>query len=206
MLGKLYQGLAMLCIVVTLSVAGLVAWMAATGKLSGGNRQLLVGLLRGEDPLQEVLVIATQPATSRPTAAPAAATELAMSEAAVERTRLLSQRALAEVEYRQRQLEHLRAEIERERAELAALRIAFADEIEAQRRRTSDAGFQRQLKVYETMEPKQVKDILGGLPEELAARYLTRMKTQAAADVMGRFRTPEEQTKLQRLLALMREM
>ncbi|NLF31943.1 MAG: hypothetical protein GX591_13775, partial [Planctomycetes bacterium] len=155
--------------------------------------------------LYEVAVTSTQPAVAV-AAAPAAATELVMSEEAVERTRLLSQRALAEVGYRERQLEHLRAEIEREREELAAMRIAFAEEIEAQRRQTSDAGFQRQLKVYETMEPKQAKDILSGLPEELAARYLSRMKTQVAADVMQRFRSPEEQAKLQRLLALMREM
>jgi len=205
MLGKLYHGLSMLCIVVTLTVAGLVAWLAATGKLSADNRRLVADLLRGDDPLHEVSLAATQPATAH-AAAPSAATELAMSEAAVERTRLLSRRAVAEVEYKQRQLEHLRAEIEREREALAQQRIAFAEEIEAERRRTSDEGFQRQLKVYETMEPRQAKDILAALPEDLAAQYLAEMKTQAKADVMGRFRTPAEQAKLQRLLALMREM
>ncbi|MFW6154688.1 MAG: hypothetical protein ACOC95_05680 [Planctomycetota bacterium] len=205
MLAKLYHGLAMLCIVVTLSLLGLAAWMAATGKFSADNRERLGRFLRDETPLQEVQVTASRPATTRPAAAPSAGTELTMSEEAVERTRLLSRRALAEVDYKRRQLEHLRAEIEREREELAKLRVAFAEEIEARRRRTSDEGFQRQLKVYETMQPKQAKDILVGLPEDLAARYLAEMKPQVAADVMGRFRTPEEQAKLQRLLALMRE-
>ncbi|NLF30931.1 MAG: hypothetical protein GX591_08605, partial [Planctomycetes bacterium] len=92
MLAKLYHLLAMICIVVTLSVLGLAGWMAATGKLSAENRRLLGLMLRGEQSLYEVAVTSTQPAVAV-AAAPAAATELVMSEEAVERTRLLSQRA-----------------------------------------------------------------------------------------------------------------
>ena len=55
-------------------------------------------------------------------------------------------------------------------------------------------------------ELDQVKEILVGMPEDLAARYLAGMKRQVAADVLAGFRTPVEQVKLQRLLKLMQDV
>jgi len=206
MMARIYHILAMSCIVVALSVLGLLGWLAATGRFSADNREALVGWLRGEplvepveEPVEVEVVQVRQTASS-------AVEELALSERNAERTNLLVQRALQEVKYKDDLLRHREREIRQQREELAALRLQLAEEIAERQQKAGDAGFQRQLKLLETVNEKQAKDILVNMPEELAARYLAAMKKQAAADVIGRFRTPAEQAKLQRLLALMQDV
>jgi hypothetical protein len=206
MIAKLYHILAMVCIAIALSIFGFLGWLAAMDRFSPTNREALVGWLRGE-----ALAKPTEPALeAEPVAVqlvvPSAVDDLALSERAIERINLLTQRGLRELEYKEDQLRHLRRQIEQQRDELAALRLQFAKEIQDRQRQAGDAGFQRQMKLYETMEPKQVKEILVGMPEDLAARYLAGMKRQVAADVLAGFRTPVEQVKLQRLLKLMQDV
>ena len=56
------------------------------------------------------------------------------------------------------------------------------------------------------MEPRRAKEVLSGLPEDLAAQFLAAMKPKKASRIIGMFRTPAEMAKLQRLLDLMRNV
>lgn len=206
MMAKLFNILAMFCIIIALTAFGLGGWMAATGRFSPDNREALIGWLRGEPLVEPDVEVADVEEADQVLAAPSAVEDLALSERAIKRTNLLTQRGLQELQYKEDQLRNLQRQVKQERDELAALRLQLAEEIAERQREANDAGFQRQLKLYETMEPKQVKDIFLAMPEDQAARYLAGMKRQVAADVIGRFRTPTEKAKLQRLLTLMQDV
>ncbi len=204
---SVYHIMAMVCIIVTLTVVGLAIWLSAAGRLSVANRDVIGRMIRGRELFDpSASETTTQPATTRQALPAAARTDLEMSEKAIERTELLTSRSRAELDHQRRQLETLGKQIEAERAALANERIAFAEEIEAARRSKDDAGFKRELELYEMMAPKQAKDVLSDLPEDLAAKYMAAMGAQAVADIVGKFRSPAEKIKLQRLLDLMREV
>ncbi|NQU75229.1 MAG: hypothetical protein HQ546_02805 [Planctomycetes bacterium] len=203
-MNKLYQFLAMVCLVVTLSIAGLCLYLAAKGRLTSENQAVLVKLLRGE----RLVDTPTQP-TEQPTAPKAILAAVAdqPAENAQEPDlweRLLERRQ-AELRYRNDQLEILAKLVQRERDDLRRQRKQWAEEIELTKKVAADSGFQKQVKLYEALAPKQVKDILMNQPEAEAAGYLAAMSKQVAADVISKFRTAEEQQRLQNLLRLVRQ-
>ena len=200
----LYHILSMFCIAVTLTVVLLLGTLALMGRLSKDNLSAAGRMVRGQ-PLVEPSGPAAQPA-SRPaeTIPPAAADRLQQTQEAVELAGLLVERRTAELQYQKAQLENLERLGRQERERLSRERKAWAKEIASARADKDDTGFKQQLKLVESLDSKQVKEILKGMPEDEAARFLAGMKGYVAADVMAKFRTDEEKTLLQRLMKRMR--
>ena len=204
----LWHMLAMACVIVALTAAGMGVFLALSGRLTPENREAIVKILRGQ-PLNP------PPAEVPPEPVYKTLNEeesLEMSERAVARTALLTSRQMAELEYKEKQLENLRAQVLAQSQQLEGLRKALAAEREQfaadlrEGRAGDEASFQRELKLYEQMAPKQVRDIFMALPEKLAARFMAAMKPAMLADVAASFKTEEEKQKLQQLLGLMRDI
>jgi len=201
---KFYHALTMFGIVVTLSLLGLLGWMMATGRLTEENRAVLVKILRGE-PLEAA---PDEPAEERPgegePASVAVAEQLAVTQRAADLADRLIEQRKEELRHEMLLLKALQRQIAVEREKLRQQREVWAKEILAHRQRTGSESFRKQLKLYEKLQSKQVKDIFMDLADELAAEYLAGMSDRAAAKVIAQFRTPEEKVRLQRLLAQMR--
>ena len=203
---KLFHGLAMLGIVVMLSLLGLVGWMQATGRLSEANRVALLKILRGVSLAEEAPATAEADlAAEGEPAAVAVATQLAVSQQAADLADRLIEQRKEELAHETRLLASLQRRIIAERDELRKERQAWAEEILAHRERIGSESFKKQLKLYEKLQAKQVKDIFMTLGDQLAAEYLVAMSDRAAAKVIGQFRTPEEKTRLKKLLEQMRK-
>lgn len=198
---KLYQVVAMLSIAVTLAVLGLAGAMLGTGKLSAHNVEAIAKVLRGESLTPPAPT--TQPVvTTQPTAG--TQEQLTINEAAIELTNLLMERRKQELAAQMMQLENLRKSIASEREDVRQAKVKLQEEALASQQRQADAGFKKQLKLYESMQPKQVKDIFMGLSEVEAGDYLQAMSPRMASTVISQFKSPEEKTRLQRLLERMK--
>jgi Mg/Co/Ni transporter MgtE len=95
--------------------------------------------------------------------------------------------------------------VAQERASLREERLAWARAIDAAQQDKHGEAFARQLKLFESLASKQVKDILMDMNEDLAANYLSAMKREMAADVMSRFKNPQERQFLDHVLERMRK-
>lgn len=201
-----YHILTLACLVIVLSLLGFVGWMAAAGRFNADSGKAVSMILRGEKvfPEPEPEQPATRPATRPATVSSQA--DLAMSEQAVMRIDLLTRRSREELRYKQQQLENLLGRIKAERELLARERMEWAEQIRAVEERKQDDGFQRELAMYQKMDARKAKEVLFGLPEETAARFLAEMKAQTRAEIVSAVRGDMEQAKLQRILTLMREV
>lgn len=200
---KLYHLLAMLCIVVTLALAGLAVSLRVMGRLSAENCRIVGKLLRGQPLAEPAPAPMTQPAASQP--AIPVAEQVTRDYQEDKRVSLVIERRKNELKYLEDQLVTLTGQARQERQKLKRLREKFAGEIEASKQAKSGDGFKKQLKLFKAMKPEQVKEALLGMPEAEAVQYLASMKERYAAGVIKRFKSPAEKTRLQELLKLMRE-
>src|SRR5262249_51913495 len=73
----------------------------------------------------------------------------------------------------------------------------------AQQKRIQDAagdkGFEDSLKLYKSMQGKQVKQIFMGLPDDTVVRYLEAMEPRNASKIIREFKTPGERQGINRL-------
>lgn len=196
---KLYNLVAMLSIVVMLAVVGLLAAAAVSGKLSAPYLDRIAKVLRDE-PLTEPPTTAPAEAATQPVVA--AAEQNTRNAAAVELANLRLDRRAQELEGQIQQLRNLLQQTQAERDQLRQARLRLQDEILAARRQTEDSGFQKTLRLFETMQAGQVKDLLMAMDPQLGAAYLGAMSGYAAKKVSEQFRTPQERVRLQELLNL----
>ncbi len=203
MLRKMYDWLALACIMATLTVVMVMAAVYSKGRLSSDNCAALGRMLRGEPIAEAVkapLSAATQPAQGRDV------TEQAIkNQEQAQMDNLVLQRRLEELNHQRLQLESLEREVAQERAALREERLAWARAIDAVQQDKHGEAFAKQLKLFETLAPRQVKDILVDMGEDRAASYLSAMKRDTAADVIARFKDPQEKQFLQRVLNKMRQ-
>ena len=203
-MSRLYNVLALTCIVVVLAAAGLVIYLAAAGRLNARDRCMLGRWLRGGSLIEAPS--AAQRDLDETARRPAAATrQLAADASRDELLDRLVDRRLAEIGYQQEQLEVLRKLVDMERDTLLVRRADWRKEVEAARSDTRGAAFQRQLKLFESLRPKQVRELLMDMEDEQAGRCLAAMKRQTAADVMGQFKTEPQKQWLGRLLQQLRQ-
>ena len=203
MFRKVYQGLALSCIVATATVALFLLLAAAKGRLTPDNRAALGRILRGE-PVMPVVEAPPPPATA-PAEGRDVSEQVTRRQEQAEVDNLMLQRRLEELHHQRLQLEALQRQVAQERQSLREERLAWARQIEQAWQDKTGEAFARQLKLFEVMASKQVKDLLIAMGEEQAANYLTAMKRDTAAEIMGRFRQPSEKQFLLRCLERMRQ-
>lgn len=203
MLRAIYNGLALISMVVALSVAIVLLTVSAKGRLNKDNRAALARMLRGE-PLA-VEAPATQPAATQPAVGGNVSEQVTRNQEMAEMDNLVLQRRLEELNHQRLQLEALERQVVHERASLREERVAWARAIDAAQQDKHGEAFAKQLKLFETLDPKQVKDILMNMGEDQAANFLGAMKRGLAADIMARFKNPDEKQFLTRVLDRMRK-
>ncbi len=119
---------------------------------------------------------------------------------------------LAQLERRHQELRDLQAQIDLAQRQLAIDRENLAKqeqalrlEQEEQLRLQNDKGFQDSLALYQTMPAKQVKEVFKGLDDSTIIRYLQAMQPRTAARIVKEFKTPDEISRIQRILEQMRQ-
>jgi flagellar motility protein MotE (MotC chaperone) len=199
-----------------LALAGGVGWLFKSGKIDKGKAHAIKDIVF-PPPVPEAP--ATQP--SGPTAATQPFLKLdellakhsgrrAGEQADVIQTTIDAQ--AAQLDRRKRELDDLQSQVASEQEQLARKNEA----VEAERRRLAeeqkliqdsagDKGFDDSLKLYSSLQGKQVKQIFMGLPDDIVVRYLQAMQPRVATKVIKEFKTVDEMQKINRLLERMRQ-
>ncbi|RYG64635.1 hypothetical protein EON77_19485 [bacterium] len=103
-----------------------------------------------------------------------------------------------------RQVDLAQAQLSTERAAVVAREKAITDKEALAKRLAADAGFQRTMEIYDSMSPKQLKDVFAAQDDALVARYLQAMEPRRVANIVKEFKTPQEQTRANALLERLR--
>ncbi len=196
MMRRLYHLLSLVCITVTLALAGLVAAAAYTGKLSDERLAKLAEVIRAEDAAEPDAPLAGAALAASPQPAHGTPASLEVLQRELDRRQ-------RELEYQDEQLQQLRRLVAQEREELRQARTSFYEQATAQREQAQDESFQELVKLYESLQPRQVKDILMEMEATQAARYLEAMNRRTASKIIGQFRSEMEKTHLQQVLSQM---
>jgi flagellar motility protein MotE (MotC chaperone) len=117
----------------------------------------------------------------------------------------------AQLDRRQRELQTLKDLIQLDRKaqddrqKVLDTRQKKLDEREqAMAKDMADKGFTDSLAMYESLPPKQAKDIFLGLNDATATKYLRAMEPARAAKILKEFKTPAETERLQRMIEMIR--
>lgn len=199
-----------------LLLAGGVGWLFKTGKLDHDKVQAIRDLVFPNPPPAEAT---TQPAAAGATTQPFFNLDELLA-------RHLGQRAGDQVEAIQHTIDAQSAQLDRRRRELEDLQAQVATEqkalaeanggVEAERKRLAeeqrqtqaqaeDKGFEDSLKLYSSMQGKQVKQIFLALPDDTVVRYLEAMPPRSASRIMREFKSPAEVERIHRIMERMRQ-
>jgi flagellar motility protein MotE (MotC chaperone) len=196
-----------------LCAVGAAGWLFQSGRL---DRQKLASMR------QIVFGPATEPATR-----PAAAATTAPSGRLAEMLAQVSGKPMgqqvemvqheldarsAELDRRERELQDLQRQIETARADVFKQRQAVESRQTALDQRekqaaalASDAGFQTDLQLYETMPPARAKAMFAGLDDPTVAQFLSAMEPRTATKIINEFKSPEELSRIQKIMERMRQ-
>jgi flagellar motility protein MotE (MotC chaperone) len=207
---KLWNMLVLTLALNFLLLAGGVGYLYKTGRLDPEKLHAI----------RELVFPAVQPGdpSTRPTTAPSTQPVLSLDALlaehagmpAVEQVQLLQRTfdsRLAQLDRRQREVEALHdlvrnaeAKLSAERAEFDAQRAALETREQEAARLAGDKGFQEALQLYQTMKPKQVKDVFAGMADDAVVRYLRAMEPRQATKVLKEFKTPAEVRRVKLLM------
>jgi hypothetical protein len=201
------------------AVVGGVGYLAGTGKL---DKTKAIAI-------KDIVFPPTSQPTTQPTTAPATqpidgegpislalkqmleenSTRTAAEQNEVVRIALDSQSAELDRRAREqadltRQLRAEQAQLQRDRADLAAQVKAKADSDNAEKLAKEDRAFKETLAIYEAMPAKQLKGIFVSMPEPEVVRLLQTMEADRVAKILKEFKTPEESAVAQRYLEALR--
>lgn len=196
-----------LAIINLLALTIFVGWLWQSGRLNGQR-------------LQEVRsIIAPTIAEAEALAAEEAANEQAAEQAALEQhyrenpprsstqqvalheqqgrsQSLMIQRLQAERDLLTRQLNEAMERIEGQEARMQQQRQAILDELEQRQQRKNDAQFQQAVSLYQSVQPKQAKQMLINLIDagemDQAVAYLDAMQSRAASNILKQFKSEQE--------------
>jgi hypothetical protein len=198
-----------------LAVAGFVGWLHQTKRLDRARAMAIKEILF---PNPVAVVPATQPAAEPATQPTLQLDELLAKSAgrsATEQVRFIQQTfdaQMVQLERRERELGDLQRQVDlakeqltRDRAEIDAQRAQLAARQDEQTRLAADKGFQDSLNLYNTMPARQVKQVFTSLDDATVMNYLQAMQPRAAARIVKEFKTPEEVRRIQSIMEKMRQ-
>jgi hypothetical protein len=198
-----------------LTVAGLVGWLHQTKRLDRAKVEAIREILF---PKNVALAPTTQPATD-PTTQPALNLDALLAKtagrSATEQVRFIQQTfdgQMVQLERRERELADLQRQVDlakeqltRDRADIDRQRADLASTRDEQMRLASDKGFQDSLALYTSLPSKQVKQVFMTLDDATVMNYLQAMEPRAAARIMKEFKSPEELKRIQTIMERMRQ-
>jgi flagellar motility protein MotE (MotC chaperone) len=105
----------------------------------------------------------------------------------------------------QRTVDFSTARLAEDRAALAAEKKKLADAEQQAAILASDQGFQDSLAVYTSLAAVKAKALMTSLPDDVLEKYLEAMPAKTAGKIINEFKTPEETSRIQKVLELMRK-
>jgi hypothetical protein len=201
-----------------LLVAGGIGYLVGTGKLTKITFGRIQEVLAGAEiapPAAATQPSATQPASTQPVdtlaevlarqAGRPTAEQLDLIQSTMDSQTAILDRRQREIEDLKRQVDTATAAVTREREQLAQQRKAFDAQTQEAAKLLTDQGFQDALLLYQTLPPKQVKQIFGGLDDATVQRFLQAMPPGKAAKIIKEFKLPEENSRMGIIIERMRQ-
>lgn len=197
---------------------GAGAWMVQSGRLDRDKALAVKNILFPPPDNAPGAEATTQPADA-PTTRPLAALEALLAEHAgrppgeqVQFIRQAFDAKMAELDRRQRELGDLarqidlaKDQVERDRASLNKSAEALRQQQEQAEKLAGDKGFQDSLALYTSMPAKQAKTVFMTLDDQTVMNYLQAMQPRQASKIIREFKTPDELSRIQRVLEQMRQ-
>lgn len=113
-------------------------------------------------------------------------------------------RRLEEVKAREKALAEAQDALDRSRTQIAARQKKLDEREKALDKEAQDKGFADSLALYDSMTPRQVKDVFAGLDDPTVTRYLRAMEPGRAAKILKEFKAPAETERVQRIIEMIR--
>ncbi len=214
-MSKILSTLSLLLAVNFLAVAGGVGWLYSSGHL---DRERIAAIKEIVFP-KPVDMPTTQPVADGATTRPVSPLDSLLakytgfpSEQKLEQAQHAFDAQMAQLERRQEELAGQQLTIEQARQQLLNDRQKLADELQTLSARQDEAakladdkGFQDSLTLYQSMPGKQAKAVFMGLDDATVIRYLQAMPPRGASRIIKEFKSPEEISRMQRLMEQMRQ-
>ncbi len=191
-----------LLLIQSLALTGFLAYGFATGHFDGEMRDQYMATWRGEKLVpppveEEVKVDAETPQE--------AGARIAQAEIEREALSRDMQRHVELLRNMQFSVKAAQQQVEKNLRQLNEDRTTFDTQVAAYQQRALDEGFQKALKEYSLLKPKQAKTDFMKMAEDEAVRYLAAMKPDVAKKILEQFRTPEEEQRRLTLLRMLNE-
>jgi 3-oxoacyl-ACP reductase-like protein len=205
MMRKIYNLLAGAALAVVLALAGLVAWLAVSGKLSAQRIEQVAALLRGQS-------TAAEPASapqSQPASQPAAVSLDAAHDARI-RSQLQKaalDRAARDVEARRELLTHVLQDVISRQEKLDSDRSAWIAQKNKLSKDVKDKGFQREVEYVTRLSPEQAKEHVVRVWQKQkadAVRLFNALEPGKGQKILEEFTTPTELQIVHELLEQLR--
>ncbi|HOA72556.1 MAG TPA: hypothetical protein PL151_01685 [Phycisphaerae bacterium] len=197
MLKRVWHAIAWLALANLFAVAGLVAYLFASGRLNGERMEQIAAVLRGEYP--QVQVVATQP-TAAPEKPQTSREELAQLEARKRLYTLISERHQRDIDDRNSLNQAIQMDVNRQLEQIEAQKQEFQKQKQQTEQQLEQSGFQQALDMFSEMDPKLAKDILITKKDADVAHLLVRMDSGKRKKIVNTCKTAQEKEWMGRIL------
>ncbi|MHC4445591.1 MAG: hypothetical protein ACYTF1_14565 [Planctomycetota bacterium] len=195
---QIYHTVALVGSITFFSVAGLLGYLLAAGKLNGERIDQMAMVLRGEFPTDRLAVAA--PEAPKPSVQPSFADRQAMKEYYL----LCSERNKRELADSRALNQSIRLQIDRLMQELKDQQQQFEREKEAFYSARKQAGFDKTLEMISSIDPVKARNILmqkDKFEQGQVVQLMMAMSERKAKKIINACRSPEEVTWAGKILA-----
>lgn len=182
------------------TLGGLLGYGFFTGRFDGEKMEQYLATWRGDKLVAPAPVEETAEEQEGPNEASA---RIASREVDDEMTSREQQRQADLLRNLKFAVEAAQAKLQDDIRAFQAEKATFAAERQVHEAKMNDEGFQTQLKIYERMKPKYVKNDFMQMAETDAVRYIAAMKSDVAKKILEQFRTTEEEHKRRQIMRLL---
>ena len=202
-MGKLLLRVALVLILAHFfTLAGLLGYGMLTGRFDSEKMEQYLATWRGEKLVATVSVEEVAEEQEGPNEASARIASQEVEDEIFSREQQRQAELLRNLKFT---VEAARAKLQEDILVFQAEKTAFAAQKQANEEKMKNEGFITELKIYEKMKPKYVKNDFMQMAETDVVRFISVMKPDVAKKILEYFRTPEEEAKRQRLMKLLEQ-
>ncbi|MCH9023339.1 MAG: hypothetical protein IID32_11350 [Planctomycetes bacterium] len=200
-MGKLLLRVALVLILAHFfTLAGLLGYGVITGRFDGEKMEQYLATWRGEKLVAPVPVEEVAEEQEGPNEASARIASQEVEDEIFSREQQRQSQLLRNLKFT---VEAARAKLQKDIRVFQVEKTAYAAQKQANEEKMKNEGFITQLKIYEKMKPKYVKNDFMQMAETDAVRFISAMKSDVAKKILEQFRTMEEEQKRQYLMKLL---
>lgn len=186
----------------SLVIMGLLGYGLATNRFDAEKRQQYLATWRGD----KLIPPPDEEEKTEETDAPQEASTRLLNEHLEREILTREMRQFAQLlRDKQNAIKLSQLKLQQDIEEFQAQKQEFEQRVENHNEQVREEGFQKALENYTRLNPKLVKEDFMKMPTEDAVRYLSAMKATKAAEILDRFKTPEEMSKRLQIMQMMEE-